>query len=232
MNYFVKRGEQRLGPYSLAELQQRVATLSILPTDEAQSEGMTDWAPISQIIGNIPIPAPAPVGTAYGGSVGTVYGGAGAAAAPGMAVDAIPLPPNLHWGIVLLLSILARLWFGFILFNFVWTMILANWSRKLNGNNNTMILVAMYPAGFIAGVFALIMNPESGAAISGLLILAGFIIYVVGVFKIRAAMEEYYNSTENIGLKLSGAMTFFFSIIYLQYHVNKIAKWKQTGVLS
>src|SRR5437016_10563618 len=75
MNYFVKRGEQRLGPYSLADLQQRVATLSILPTDLAQSEGMTDWAPISQILGNIPAPAPAPVGTVYGGSAGTVYGG-------------------------------------------------------------------------------------------------------------------------------------------------------------
>ena len=27
-------------------------------------------------------------------------------------------------------------------------------------------------------------------------------------------MEEYYNSTENIGLQLSGVMTFFFSTVY------------------
>ncbi|HEV3315504.1 MAG TPA: DUF4339 domain-containing protein [Candidatus Angelobacter sp.] len=233
MNYFVKRGEQKLGPYSLADLQQRVATLSILPTDLAQSEGMTDWAPISQIIGNIPAPAPNPVGTVYGSGMGTVYGGPGAATAPGMAVDTVPLPPNLPWLVVLLMNVLARLWFGFILFSLTWTMILANWARKLDGNNSTLILVAMYPAGIVAAVFALIMNPGSnGAAISGLLIIGGVIAYIVGVFKIKAAMEEYYNSTENIGLKLSGVMTFFFSIVYLQYHINKIAKWKTTGVLS
>jgi hypothetical protein len=27
-------------------------------------------------------------------------------------------------------------------------------------------------------------------------------------------------------------MTFFFNILYLQYHMSRIAKWKQTGVLS
>jgi hypothetical protein len=232
MNYFVKRGEQRLGPYSLADLQQRVATLSLLPTDLAQSEGMTDWAPISQIIGNIPAPAPAPVGTVFGGGVGSVYGGFGAAAAPAMAVDAVPLPPNLHWVLVLVLSFLARIYGPAILFNLAWTMILANWARKLNGNNNILILVAMYPAGIIAGVFAITMNPDTGVPIFGLLFLGGIIAYIVGVFKIRSAMEDYYNSKENIGLRLSGAMTFFFSIVYLQYHVNKIAKWKQTGVLS
>jgi len=45
-------------------------------------------------------------------------------------------------------------------------------------------------------------------------------------------MEEYYNSKENIALTLSGVMTFFFRIIYLQYHINRIAKWKQTGILT
>jgi len=63
-------------------------------------------------------------------------------------------------------------------------------------------------------------------------IIGGLIAYLFGIFKIRDAMEEYYNSRENIGLSLSGVMTFFFSTIYLQYHVNRIARWKKTGVLS
>jgi hypothetical protein len=221
MNYFVKRGEQRLGPYSLAELQQRVATLSILPTDLAQSEGMTDWATISQIIGNIPAPVPNPVGNVYGGNV---YG---AATAPGLAAETVPLPPNLHWGFVLLLGIVTRQ-----LFNLVWSMILANWARKLDGDNNTLVLVAMYPAGIVAGISAQIYGGQSAALVGALLTLGGVIAYIIGIFKIKAAMEEYYNSTENIGLKLNGVMTFFFSTIYLQYHVNKIASWKKTGVLS
>ena len=38
-------------------LQRYVAQGSILLTDLTRSEGMTDWTPVSQVIGNIPIPA-------------------------------------------------------------------------------------------------------------------------------------------------------------------------------
>ena len=76
------------------------------------------------------------------------------------------------------------------------------------------------------------MTDSSLAPLGGLFILAGVIIYLFGIFSIKAAMEEYYNSTENVGLRMSGAMTFFFSTIYIQYHVNRIARWKKTGVLS
>lgn len=63
-------------------------------------------------------------------------------------------------------------------------------------------------------------------------IIGGVIAYIIGIFSIRSAMEDYYNSTENIGLSLSGVMTFFFSTIYLQYHINRIARWKKTGELK
>jgi hypothetical protein len=217
MNYFVQRGDQRLGPFSLAELQQQVQAGKILMGDLAQSEGMADWAMVSQVIGNIAVPT-----TAYG-----------AAAAPALEpVQTVPLPPNLPWLVILLTNIASRLWGLLALFNVVWTFVLANWARKLNGNVNTLILVAMYPAGLIAGVLAISMNRETGLPIGAVLFLGGLVAYIVGIFKIRAAMEEYYNSTENIGLTLSGVMTFFFSTIYLQYHVNRIAKWKRTGALS
>ena len=76
------------------------------------------------------------------------------------------------------------------------------------------------------------MQSPAIAGIGGLLIIGGAIAYIVGVFKIKNAMEEYYNSRENISLVLSGVMTFFFSTVYLQYHINSIARWKKTGVLS
>ena len=44
------------------------------------------------------------------------------------------------------------------------------------------------------------------AALGGLLIIAGAIVYLVGIFSIKSAMEEYYTTTENIGLQLSGVM--------------------------
>ncbi|HUM04358.1 MAG TPA: DUF4339 domain-containing protein [Terriglobales bacterium] len=206
MQYFVKRGEETFGPYNLTDLQRYVQSGNILNDDLAQSEGMTDWAPVSQILGNIPAPAPA-------------------AAVAGPAPELVPLPPNLHWLIVLFLDIVTRQ-----LFNLIWALILANWARKLINNNKPMVLVAMYPASMIAGILVIAAD-RSLDWLGGLFIIAGAIVYLVGIFSVKHAMEEYYNSTENIYLRLSGVMTFFFSTIYLQYHVNKIAKWKKTGVL-
>src|SRR5258705_10913832 len=71
MNYFIKRDEKEYGPYSLADLQKYVGTGNILLTDLCRSEGLTDWVPVSQVIGNIPVPTPAPQPAAapnYGGA--------------------------------------------------------------------------------------------------------------------------------------------------------------------
>lgn len=214
MEYFIKRGEEKFGPYSLTDLQHQMRTGQIAASDLAQSEGMSgDWVPVSQVLGTIPVP----VVTARGAM----------AAAP--AVPTVPLPPNLHWGFVFLLGAVTRQ-----LFNMIWALVQANWARKLINDNKPMVLVAMYPAGMIGGVVAMTMGlgHEASAAIGGVLIFAGAITYIFGIFSIKHAMEDYYNSTENIGLQLSGGMTFFFSTVYLQYHINRIARWEKTGVLS
>ena len=209
MEYFVKRGEQRFGPYGLADLQNYVQSGNIMIDDLAQSEGMTDWVPVAQVLGNIP-------------SFANVGGVAPIVAEP----QSVPLPPNLHWGIVLILGLLTRQ-----LFNLVWALLQGNWARKLCGDNKPMVLVAMYPAGMVAGVITIIVFPRM-AFLGGLFIIAGAIIYLVGMFSIKSAMEGYYNSTENIGLQMSGVMTFFFSTVYIQYQINSIARWKKTGVFK
>ena len=217
MNYFVKRGEQQFGPYSLAEIQQYVQSGNIAREDLTQSEGMSEWVPVSQVLGNIPAPV-------------TSFGAAAAPAAE-PAPELVPLPPNLHWGIVLVLDAVTRQFF-----NLIWSVVQANWARKLIKDNKPLVLVAMYPAGIIAGIMAEVIGGNGnngGVAIAALVcILGGLIAYIIGIFSIRSAMEDYYNSTENIGLSLSGAMTFFFSSIYIQYHINRIARWKKTGELK
>jgi len=210
MEYFVKRGEQRFGPYTLSDLQRYVQSGNVLSSDLAQSEGMNDWVPVSQVLGNIPV-APA---SADGSAVAILE------------PQLVALPPNLHWSIVLILGVVTRQ-----LFNLIWALIQGNWARQLSGDNKPLVLVAMYPAGMVAGILTMVIYKQA-AGIGGLFILAGAIVYLVGVFSIKAAMEEYYNSTENIGLTLSGPMTFFFSTIYIQYHINRLARWKKTGVLS
>src|SRR5215470_9913512 len=134
MKYYVKRGINEYGPYTLADLQRYVAQGNIVLTDLARSEGMTDWAPVSQILGTIAVPVPPPAtpaaaaGPAYSGtpaaSAGTVYSGAPAAtpgygAVPGYGVapaaTAAPVPPDFHWALVLLIGVLTC---G--LFTYVW----------------------------------------------------------------------------------------------------------------
>lgn len=210
MEYIVKRGDQRFGPYSLSDLQQYVQSGNVTLEDWAQSEGMADWVPVSNVLGNIP-------------ALAIAGGGAAVAVAP--ETQLVPLPPNLHWSIVLILGLITRQ-----LFNLVWALLQGNWARKLSGDNKPLVLVAMYPAGMLAGFLTIILFRIP--ALGGLFIIAGAIIYLVGMFSIKDAMEEYYNSTENIGLQMSGPMTFFFSTVYIQYQINSIARWKKTGVFK
>jgi hypothetical protein len=210
MGYLIKRGEQSFGPYALTDLQRYVQSGNVLLDDLAQSEGLTEWVPVRQILGDIPA---------------TVAPATTAPAVP--AAELVPLPPNLHWALLIVLNVLTSRFFN--LFNIIWALLLANWGRQLSGDNKPMVLVAMYPAGVISGIIAVSLHVP---VVGGLLIIGGVIAYLFGIFSIREAMENYYNSTENIGLTLSGVMTFFFSTVYLQYHVNRIHRWKKTGVLS
>lgn len=210
MEYFVRRGEQSFGPYNLSEIQQYVQSGNILLDDLTQSEGMGKWVPVSQVLGNIP--------------AATL-----AATEPSAFVpipERIPLPPNLPWWVLLILVIFTRQ-----IFNLIWAIVQANWARKLSGNNKALVLVAMYPAGIVAGILTIALS-QRAAALGALFILAGGIMMLVGVFSIKADMEHHYRTKENIGLVLSGVMTFFFSTIYLQYHINQLHSMKKRGVLQ
>src|SRR5689334_17553403 len=138
MKYYIQRQLNEYGPYTLADLQRYVAQGSILLTDLTRSEGMTDWVPVSQVIGNIPVPVPAAAvpgaNPAYGGGTvfaggGTGYPGAatvygGAAAVP--AVSTGPMPPDLHWALVFLITFFC----GF--FQIVWMFIEAGFVKKID----------------------------------------------------------------------------------------------------
>src|SRR5215467_3035268 len=107
MNYFIKRDTSEYGPYTLADLQKYVASGNVLLTDLCRSEGLTDWVPVSQVIGNIPVPA-APQPAAAQGS----YPAAGTYATP--VAQQYPPPPNLHWGVCVLLGIVTCGIFGVV----------------------------------------------------------------------------------------------------------------------
>jgi hypothetical protein len=246
MKYYIQRGINEYGPYTLAELQRYVAEGNIALTDLARSEAMTEWIPVSQIVGDIPV-APPPVPVAPAGDVmpatpsaGIVYSGAPAAAgaAPAMAVGG-PVPPDLHWALVLLIGFFCGL------FQYVWLFIEAAFVKKIKPDSNFLAFLitglclmfgsgVLFYAAFIVSLAANPNNPDPPYVALALFFIsfpAGVVVYVIGIFKMRAAIQDYYNTVEPINLRLSGVMTFFFNILYFQYHFTRIANWKKTGYL-
>jgi hypothetical protein len=238
MKYYIQRQLNEYGPYTLADLQRYVAQGSIQLADLTRSEGMTDWVPVSQVIGNIPIPLAAGTaagaysgGTVYAG--GTVYDGSTA----GFGVQAVPMqgspivPTDFHWGLVLLIGV-----FTCGLFNYAWLIVEAAFVRKLKSESKGLLFIILATAvliggGFINGVIAA-MNHGEQSPFGALITIAGAVLYLVGVFQMKSDLEDYYNSTEPINLRLSGVMVFFFNVYYFQHHFSRIAQWKKTGILT
>lgn len=237
MNYFIKRDLNEYGPYTLADLQKYVASGNVLLTDLCRSEGLTDWVPVSQVIGNIPVPptpqpaAPvAPAGTVYGAAA-PAYGGAPAAyAAP--AASQYPPPPNLHWGLCVFLSFITC---G--IFSVVWIMIEALWLKKVQPASKAVtyfgIVIGLWLLSLVLSISGAVNAARVGHAdnslqsIQGIVSLGIMVVWIVGAFNMRESIEEHFNSAEPIGLSLSGVMTFFFNVWYFQYHFTQINEMKR-----
>ena len=50
MNVYVSRDGQQYGPYPIEDVRAHLASGSLLPTDHAFCEGMTDWAPLERVL--------------------------------------------------------------------------------------------------------------------------------------------------------------------------------------
>lgn len=242
MKYYIQRQLNEYGPYTLADLQRYVAQGSIQLTDLTRSEGMTEWTPVSQVIGDIPIPVPAgqspAEATVYAGA-GTVYGGPGA---PGSGVTAYGagainpglVPPDFHWALVLLINFFCNF------FQIIWLFVEAGFVKKIDRESKGIALLAGSFVTAIVGVVILLssingnrdrVDPPAFLFPFFLIIIAAVVLHLMGIFQMRSSIENYYNTVEPINLRLSGVMTFFFAVYYFQYHFTRIANWKKTGYL-
>jgi len=236
MNYWVAPGGQQQGPFSLADVRRMIAEGRVSMTDLAWAEGLPNWAPLSQVIpAEAPAfaPAPPPPPVAAQPNYGAL--GAQAVAAPVAAPTTGPIPPNLHWGLVLLLSL-----FTFGLFGLVWIFVEASFVKRLDPRNvsRALLIVAFLLEFAYVGlmVFAGIAGGGNDvqvvAAMGSLIGLIITVLVIFAFFKMRSSLVQYYNTVEPIGLKLSGVMTFFFNIYYFQHHFSRVAEWKRTGRLT
>jgi hypothetical protein len=248
MKYFIKRDLNEYGPYTLADLQRYVAQGNISANDLTRGEGMTDWVPVSQVLASAPAaPPPQPTVPAPLPTYAAVQPAAmqPAVAQPGYPVAAaqvVPgtIPPDFHWALVLVISMFCSI------FQIVWLFIEAAFVKKIRPQSSFMVFlilgIAVQFVGIIIFYGALIATAMKGGAnpeppvgpfvLLLLVVIVAAVLYLVGIFKMRDAIQEYYNTVEPINLHLSGVMTFFFAVFYFQHHFTRIAQWKKTGILQ
>lgn len=140
------------------------------------------------------------------------------------AAPVVPPPPRLHWAWVLVLSALTRSLFGA-----VWLLVQAVWVRKATGRTAPQAWatahLCSFPLIFLGGLLAGAASARSGMdadsfryLLLGLQVVCGLaiaVLYLVTVYKVRAALEE-----PPVGIPLGGAMTFFFGAVYFQYFLR------------
>jgi hypothetical protein len=209
MNYRIKRGDQEFGPYSLAELKQYISEGRIIPTDLAMSEGMEDWAPVSAVTGNVDVAVPLP-------GADTVQ--------PGASPSDFIRPPDLHWALVLVITMVTCGIFGL-----VWIFVQAAWAKKADSKCNATLMFVFYIVGFAVYMAAILTENENYIVVGVLAYFVCVACYIIGIFSIRRAIHNYYKDAP-FQLHLNGVLTFFFNVYYFQYHYNRITEWHKTGV--
>lgn len=136
---------------------------------------------------------------------------------------AVPAPPRLHWGWVLVLSVVTLGVFGM-----VWMVVVGWWIKKATNQAAafwwSLVYMLVVPLGLVLGVAGAVMTRIAGNTLAvvdfrtistALIRLASFLLYLVAAFGTKSLLE-----VPPIDIPLSGVMTFLFAPIYFQYHLH------------
>lgn len=152
---------------------------------------------------------------------------------------AFPAPPGVHWGVLLIASILvdgivekflphpySDSLSGLLLDG--WAIYFCIWLRKLDkGAVSFLWWVAIAVTGFVAELIGFSVPDYSAMRFftAGLFMIT-IGIYVLAVFAIRATLLQHYNGREPLGLALNPWWTLLFSFYYFQFRLYPIAQFK------
>ncbi|HEY1903814.1 MAG TPA: hypothetical protein VGG56_15380 [Terracidiphilus sp.] len=151
-----------------------------------------------------------------------------------------PSPPNVHWGVLFGAQIVVAVVACFLVPRGYWSLVsnlafdawaiyLCLWIRKLEPDAMSLF----WCVACVALQVSFNVPSASAPAHNGVTILAGVLaalclaMWLVTIYVVRAELHFHYNEREPIGLYLSGVMTFFFSFLYFQYHLYKIAQLRE-----
>ena len=248
---WIGQNGQKYGPYSEANILQWLSEGKLTADAMAWRSGMSGWVSLASMFPaettDEPPPPPPAAATVppFNGPESVVDSRAasmsdlfsarrqdhfGAAHADR---GTFPAPPSLHWGLVLLFTLLTLGVFGII-----WPFIQANWVRKIDRQSNATLLVGLATACFVIGYIIYFAglkpaaNGDTGLlAFGGLLLLSNWVLYLVAYFSMAGSMRRNL-SPLGLPVEIGGITLFFFTMYYLQGQLSWVARWKDTGQTS
>jgi hypothetical protein len=223
---------QKLGPFSETEVQQWVVEEKYGADTLVWRKGMAEWQPLHTVFPKrAPSPAPT-IATAAPPAVFTAEERPQSAYSSGyqeatsdsfdlQSRDSLPTPPSLHWGLVLLFSILSL---G--IFALVWPFIQAGWVRKIDNASNATKWLSIGVGCLVLSVVLSMANPQS--TLASLMSLAYSVLMLVAYFSMAGSIRREMAAYE-LPVAIGGATLFFFNLLYLQGQLSWLARWKNTG---
>ncbi len=192
--YTLASGGHQYGPFTIEQLRDHYGQGTVQPTDLVWCEGMTDWSAVSEVLGAPPLL-----------DAQTPQAPPPPPASMSRSEDvAYPKPPSLHWGLVMLFTV-----FTFGIFGIVWMFVHARWIRRIDPTSNALFVLAVgIPVQIVLGL-------DGNDLLAS---LVGAVATTWAYFMMRSSVEARF------GMALSGIMTFFFNMLYLQYHLTGIAE--------
>ena len=140
-------------------------------------------------------------------------------------------PPSLHWGWVLLFTILT---FG--IFAIVWPFIQAGWVRRIDPQSSASLMLWLSLGAVIVSFFLIpawppafdAAPPTSAERFGKLLQLASGVLFYAAYFAMAASIRRHLASYR-LQVRIGGITLFFFNTLYLQGQLSWLARWQQTG---
>ncbi|MBV8156937.1 MAG: DUF4339 domain-containing protein, partial [Dyella sp.] len=118
----------------------------------------------------------------------------------------LPLAPSMHWGLVLLLSIVTL---G--IFAVVWPFIQANWVRKIDKDSKATLWLGIGIGCLVIGEVVSIGHPFSLLGI--LLSLAYVVLFIAAYFAMAGSIRSKL-APHGLPVEIGGVTLFFFNTFY------------------
>ena len=233
---WIGQGGQKDGPFSEADLRQRIEEGKLSPDTLAWRKGKTEWKPLDALLGAAEVeeqqlpPPPPPFGSSpsrafdVGGHVNS-----GVRPESGNAIDAGYLKDTIN--LTTLKFVLLSVFTGGI-YTLLWLYryykVIDTTTKTKNATDGYVIWMAWLLCcvigmrGYTNGI-QISEGPWVEVAVIGFMFSIAYVVMLlIWAFKVKSALENYVLNELRIYFKMNGFYTFIFNVFYISYCINDL----------